>query len=292
MASTLPRDASRLGELGALLFDLDGVLTPTAEVHMRAWSRLFNDWFDAHGLAPFTDADYFEHVDGRPRYDGVRAMLASRGVELPEGTDDDSADAETVRGLGNRKNAVFAAELDENGVEPYPGSVEFLDRAIALGVKVAVVSSSRNAVPVLVAAGLRDRFDVIVDGAVAAAENIAGKPAPDTYLEGARRLGLTAADCVVVEDATSGVEAGRAGSFGLVLGVDRGTGRDALLRSGADVVVDDLQEVVAALGSARASSSPDPARTAEADTATTSSADTTNTGTPDTTSTETAEAQP
>jgi beta-phosphoglucomutase family hydrolase len=288
MASSLPRDASRLGELDALLFDLDGVLTPTAEVHMRAWSRLFNDWFSANGLAPYTDDDYFEHVDGRPRYDGVRAMLAARGVELPEGSDDDSPDAQTVRGLGNRKNAVFAAELDENGVEPYPGSVEFLDRAVALGVKVAVVSSSRNAVPVLAAAGLLGRFDVVVDGAVAAAEGIAGKPAPDTYLEGARRLGLTAADCVVVEDATSGVAAGRAGAFGLVLGVDRGTGRDALLRAGADVVVDDLQEVVVALGPARASSSPDPAAAEPAGTGTSTSS----TSSTDTTSTETAEAQP
>jgi len=302
MATSLPRDVSRLGELSALLFDLDGVLTPTAEVHMRAWSRLFNDWFAAHDLAPYTDDDYFEHVDGRPRYDGVRAMLAARGVVLPEGADDDGPDVETVRGLGNRKNSVFAAELAENGVQPYPGSVEFLDRAIALGVQVAVVSSSRNAVPVLEAAGLRERFDVVVDGAVAAAEGIAGKPAPDTYLEGARRLGLTAADCVVVEDATSGVEAGRAGSFGLVLGVDRGTGRDALLRSGADVVVDDLQEAVVALGPARASSTTDPARarsTGTADTTsaagTTSTADTSSaagTTSTDTTSTHTAEAQP
>jgi beta-phosphoglucomutase family hydrolase len=291
MASSLPRDASRLGELDALLFDLDGVLTPTAEVHMRAWSRLFNDWFAANGLAPYTDADYFEHVDGRPRYDGVRAMLAARGVELPEGADDDSPDARTVRGLGNRKNAVFAAELDENGVEPYPGSVEFLDRAVALGIKVAVVSSSRNAVPVLEAAGLRDRFDVVVDGAVAAAEGITGKPAPDTYLEGARRLGLTAADCVVVEDATSGVAAGRAGAFGLVLGVDRGTGRDALLRAGADVVVDDLQEVVVALGPTRASSS-DPAAAQSTGTGTGPSAASSTSSSTDTTSTETAEAQP
>ena len=251
MSSLLPRDSSRLGELRALLFDLDGVLTPTAEVHMRAWSRLFSDWFAAHDLGPYTDADYFEHVDGRPRFDGVRAMLAARGVTLPEGHDDDSPDAETVRGLGNRKNAVFAAELAENGVEPYPGSVAFLDRAIALGVHVAVVSSSRNAVPVLEAAGLRDRFEVVVDGAVAAAEGIEGKPAPDTYLEGARRLGLTAADCVVAEDATSGVEAGRRGAFGLVLGVDRGAGHDALLASGADVVVDDLGDVVDALGATR-----------------------------------------
>jgi beta-phosphoglucomutase family hydrolase len=272
MSSSLPRDASRLGELRALLFDLDGVLTPTAEVHMRAWSRLFSEWFAAHDLGPYTDADYFEHVDGRPRFDGVRAMLAARGVTLPEGQDDDSPDTETVRGLGNRKNAVFAAELAENGVEPYPGSVEFLDRAIALGVHVAVVSSSRNAVPVLEAAGLRDRFEVIVDGAVAAAEGITGKPAPDTYLEGARRLGLTAAECVVVEDATSGVEAGRRGSFGLVVGVDRGAGRDALLASGADVVVDDLGDVVDALGATRASGT---STTTSTSTGSTSTGDTT-----------------
>ncbi|GAA0961916.1 HAD family hydrolase [Frigoribacterium faeni] len=253
MPDTSPRDADRLARLDALLFDLDGVLTPTAEVHMRAWSRLFTEYFAPRGLAPYTEADYFEHVDGRPRYDGVRAMLAARGVTLPEGSDDDGPDAPTVRGLGNRKNAAFAAELAENGVTPYPGSVAFLDRAIELGVRVAVVSSSRNAVPVLEAAGLRDRFDVIVDGVVAATEGIAGKPAPDTYLEGARRLGLTAADCVVVEDAQSGVEAGRRGAFGLVLGVDRGTGAQALLDFGADVVVDDLGEVVDSLGSSRTS---------------------------------------
>jgi len=252
----MPRDASRLAHLGALLFDLDGVLTPTAEVHMRAWSRLFSEFFAGRGLAPYTETDYFEHVDGRPRYDGVRAMLAARDVVLPEGTPDDGPEVETVCGLGNRKNAAFAAELDENGVTPYPGSVAFLDRALAEGVRVAVVSSSRNAVPVLEAAGLRDRFDVIVDGVVAAAEGIAGKPAPDTYLEGARRLGLTAADCVVVEDAQSGVEAGRRGSFGLVLGVDRGTGAQTLLDFGADLVVDDLGSLVGALDRTRASSAP------------------------------------
>jgi beta-phosphoglucomutase family hydrolase len=260
VSSATPRDASRLAHLDALLFDLDGVLTPTAEVHMRAWSRLFGEYFAAHDLAPYTEADYFEHVDGRPRYDGVRTMLAARDVVLPEGSPDDDPDTDTVCGLGNRKNAAFAAELAENGVTPYPGSVAFLDRAIAEGVRVAVVSSSRNAVPVLEAAGLRDRFDVIVDGVVAAAEGIAGKPAPDTYLEGARRLGLTADDCVVVEDAQSGVEAGRRGAFGLVLGVDRGTGAQTLLDFGADLVVDDLGTLVEALDRTRASSAPNPAQ--------------------------------
>ncbi|GAA4265828.1 beta-phosphoglucomutase family hydrolase [Frondihabitans peucedani] len=248
MNTSVSRDSSRLTATPGLLFDLDGVLTPTAEVHMRAWSRLFNDFLSARGdQQPYTERDYFEHVDGKPRYDGVRDMLASRGITLPEGTPDDSPDLETVCGLGNRKNSVFAAELDENGVEPYPGSVAFLDRAIALGYSVAVVSSSRNAVPVLEAAGIRDRFDHIVDGVVAAAEGLPGKPAPDTYLEGARRLGLSAAECVVVEDAQSGVEAGRRGRFGLVLGVDRGVGAAALLSNGADFVVDDLAEVVDSL---------------------------------------------
>ncbi|WP_423924312.1 HAD family hydrolase [Frigoribacterium sp. 2-23] len=247
--------------LRALLFDLDGVLTPTAEVHMRAWSRLFNDYFAAHDLAPYTESDYFEHVDGRPRYDGVRAMLAARGVTLPEGSPDDGPDVETVCGLGNRKNSVFEAELRENGVAPYPGSVAFVDRAIREGVQVAVVSSSRNAVPVLEAAGLRDRFDVIVDGVVAAADGIAGKPAPDTYLDAARRLGLSPADCVVVEDAQSGVEAGRRGHFGLVLGVDRGTGAQTLLDFGADVVVDDLAEVVDALDRTTPSAATNTSRT-------------------------------
>lgn len=245
MPITSLRDESQLAALSALLFDLDGVLTPTAEVHMRAWARLFGEYLEAHGdTRPYTDADYFDYVDGKPRYDGVRSMLASRQITLPEGSPDDSPDDETVCGLGNRKNAVFAAELAENGVTPYPGSVAFLDAAIAAGFQVAVVSSSRNAVPVLEAAGLRDRFGIIVDGLVAADDGLAGKPAPDTYLDGARRLGLTAAQCVVVEDAQSGVQAGRAGDFGLVIGVDRGVGAQALLDFGADFVVDDLAILV------------------------------------------------
>ena len=241
------RDASALASLRGLLFDLDGVLTPTAEVHRRAWSRLFTPYLDQAGVAPYTEADYFEHVDGKPRYDGVRDLLASRGITLPEGTTADSPDDETVRGLGNRKNAAFEAELAEAGVTPYPGSVAFLDAALASGHRVAVVSSSANAVRVLEAAGLRDRFEVVVDGRVAAEDGLAGKPAPDTYLDGARRLGLSADECAVLEDATSGVAAGRAGSFGLVLGIDRGVGHDALLASGADLVVDDLADVVDAV---------------------------------------------
>ncbi|MFJ4295794.1 HAD family hydrolase [Curtobacterium sp. NPDC089689] len=235
---------ARLADQRALLFDLDGVLTPTAEVHMRAWSRLFTPYLAAHGVAPYTEQDYFDHIDGKPRYDGVRSLLASRGIDLPEGTPDDDPSADTVCGLGNRKNAEFTAELDEHGVEPYPGSHRFLVAAIDAGYSVAVVSSSANAVSVLRTAGILERFPVIVDGLVARQDALEGKPAPDTYLDAASRFGLTAAECVVVEDATSGVEAGRNGGFGLVIGVDRGAGADALRAHGADVVVQDLADLV------------------------------------------------
>ena len=240
-------DVRRLGRLRAVLFDLDGVLTPTAEVHMRAWSRMFTAFLDSRGAVPYAEADYFAHIDGRPRLDGVRAMLASRAIALPEGTPDDDPARETVAGLGNRKNAAFTAELAEHGVTPYPGSVRLLDAAAAAGMEGAVVSRSRNAEPVLRAAGLRDRFGVVVDGAAAAAAGLAGKPAPDTYLHAARLLGRTPAECAVVEDAHSGVQAGRAGGFGLVVGVDRGAGALELLASGADLVVDDLAELIPGL---------------------------------------------
>lgn len=238
------RTPARLADQRALLFDLDGVLTPTADVHMRAWSRLFTPYLAQHGVAPYTEQDYFAYVDGKPRYDGVRSLLESRGIDLPQGTPDDPPDADTVCGLGNRKNAEFTAELTEHGVEPYPGSLRFLVAAIDAGLSVAVVSSSANAVQVLRTAGILERFPVIVDGMVAREDGLAGKPAPDTYLDAASRFGLTAAECVVVEDATSGVEAGRNGAFGLVIGVDRGAGADALLEHGADVVVTDLDELV------------------------------------------------
>ncbi|MFJ7288771.1 HAD family hydrolase [Curtobacterium sp. NPDC098951] len=238
------RTPARLADQRALLFDLDGVLTPTADVHMRAWSRLFTPYLAQHGVAPYTEQDYFAYVDGKPRYDGVRSLLESRGIDLPQGTPDDPPDADTVCGLGNRKNAEFTAELTEHGVEPYPGSLRFLVTAIDAGLSVAVVSSSANAVQVLRTAGILERFPVIVDGMVAREDGLAGKPAPDTYLDAASRFGLTAAECVVVEDATSGVEAGRNGAFGLVIGVDRGAGADALLEHGADVVVTDLDELV------------------------------------------------
>lgn len=239
----------------AALFDLDGVLTPTADVHMRAWSRMFNEYLAEHARAtagsptaadhsPYTDADYFAHVDGKPRYDGVRDFLASRGIELPLGDPSDPPEADTVCGLGNRKNVAFSAVLASDGVQPYPGSVRLLDHLAAQGVAVAVVSSSMNADAVLTAAGLRDRFAVLVDGCLARTEGLPGKPAPDTYTYAALALGVPKERAVVFEDAVSGVAAGRAGDFGLVVGVDRGVGTAELLSAGADLVVTDLAELL------------------------------------------------
>lgn len=237
--------SARITGFAGVLFDLDGVITPTAEVHMLAWASTFREVFEEHGIArPYTEADYFAYVDGRPRYEGVAAVLASRGLKLPWGSPSDPPTADTVSGIGNRKNGVFARILDEDGVTPYPGSVEFLDAAEAAGLRVAVVSSSRNARPVLTAARLIDRFPVIVDGILAAEASLAGKPAGDTYAYGAGLLGLEPSACIVVEDALSGVVAGVAAGAGLVIGVDRGAGRDALVDAGAGLVVEDLAELV------------------------------------------------
>jgi beta-phosphoglucomutase family hydrolase len=229
----------------AVLFDLDGVLTPTVEIHKRAWNALFSEYFAKNGIAPgYTEDDYFAHVDGRPRYEGVRECLASRDVRIPEGDPSDAPDMETVCGLGNAKDAEVHRILQSDGVEPYPGSVALLDWLAARGTKLAVVSSSRNTALVLDAAGLSGRFAAQVDGRRAAAEHIAGKPRPDTYLKAAEDLGVPVERAVVIEDAVSGVAAGRAGSFGLVVGVDRGAGVDVLRRAGADVVVADLAELL------------------------------------------------
>jgi len=237
----------RPADLTAHLFDLDGVVTPTAEVHMRAWATMFEEFLASRGVeAPYTEADYFAHVDGRPRYDGVRAFLTSRGLELPEGEDSDPGDQasgeETVRGLGNRKNDLVLELLRRDGVAPYPGTVAYLD-ALADGARLAIVSSSRNAEEVLRSAGLRERFEHVVDGNVADREGLPGKPAPDTFLRAAALLGVAPADAAVYEDAVSGVAAGAAGSFGAVVGVDRGAGRDALDAAGATLVVADLEEL-------------------------------------------------
>lgn len=229
----------------AALFDLDGVLTPTADVHMRAWDQMFNTYLATlPSQRPYTDRDYFDHVDGKPRYDGVRTFLASRDIELPVGEPTDPPDAETICGLGNRKNTEFARILETEGVQPYPGSVRLLDHLAQRGTAVAVVSSSRNAPAVLAAAGLADRFEVVVDGLLAAAAGLPGKPAPDTFLDAASRLGVTHERAVVFEDAISGVQAGRTGGFGLVVGVDRGAGADDLRSNGADVVVHELDELI------------------------------------------------
>lgn len=228
----------------AALFDLDGVLTPTAEVHMRAWDKMFNAFLSDHGVAEaYTDADYFDFVDGKPRYDGVRSFLASRGLNLPDGEPTDPTSAETVCGLGNRKNEAFGQVLADQGVDAFPGSVTLLDQLAGRGTKIAVVSSSRNARAVLTASGLADRFEVVIDGEVAAAEDLAGKPSPATFVEAARRLGVPPERAVVFEDATSGVKAGHDGAFGLVVGVDRGAGEQALRAAGADVVVRELDEL-------------------------------------------------
>lgn len=229
----------------AALFDLDGVLTPTADVHMRAWRQLFIDFLTKRGVgAPYQESDYFDYIDGLPRYEGVRSFLASRGITLADGDPADGPDLETVCGLGNRKNAFFSALLRDEGVEPYPGSVALLDHLAGRGTRIAVVSSSRNATAVLEASGLAERFDVVVDGEVAADHGLAGKPSGQTYVYGAQQLGTAPERTVVFEDALSGVTAGQDGHFGLVVGVDRGVGRDRLLESGADLVVTDLAELV------------------------------------------------
>ncbi len=229
--------------LRAVLFDLDGVLTPTAELHMRAWERLFAPFCTERGVAPYTSADYFAYIDGKPRFDGVAALLESRGIDLPRGADDDPPGDGSVTALGNRKNDIVNVMFASEGITPYPGSVAFLDAVQAADVQVAVVSSSRNAPAVLAAANLADRFRVVVDGEVAARDHLPGKPAPDTFVRAAELLNVPVAESVVVEDAVSGVRAGRAGAFGLVIGVDRGVGASSLTEAGADVVVDDLGDV-------------------------------------------------
>lgn len=234
----MERDPStfRWEQAAGVLFDLDGVITPTAEIHEHAWAELFADH-------DFTDADYLRYVDGKPRYDGVAAFLASRGIELPWGSPDDSPGDDTVCALGNRKNDVFNAVLARDGIAPYPGSARTLELLADAEVAAAIVSSSRNARAVLDAAGLGERFDVVVDGNVVADRGLAGKPAPDGYLLGAELIGTDPAATVVVEDATSGVAAGAAGDFGVVIGVDRGAGARALLDHGATFVVTDLSEL-------------------------------------------------
>lgn len=233
------------------LFDLDGVLTRTAKVHAAAWKEMFDDYLrrraEREGVpfGPFDAVhDYDEYVDGRPREDGVRTFLASRGIRLPEGAPDDGPDRETVNGLGTRKNALVLRKIREVGVEAYEGSVAYVSAARDAGLRRAVVSSSANCRDVLAAAGIEDLFEERIDGIVAREQRLRGKPQPDTYLAAARALGAEPGAAAVFEDALAGVEAGRAGGFGLVVGIDR-TGQAAeLRRHGADIVVNDLAELL------------------------------------------------
>jgi beta-phosphoglucomutase family hydrolase len=235
----------RFQECDAVLFDLDGVLTPTADVHMRAWQSMFSDFLLRKGITePYLSSDYFDYIDGKPRYEGVRSFLNSRGIALPDGEPSDPPTADTVCGLGNRKNEVFAALLADEGVLPYPGTAELLDQLDERGTKMAVVSSSRNAPSVLEAAGLQERFSVVIDGAVAGDLGLAGKPSAETFVHAATELGANVTRSAVIEDALSGVAAGKAGGFGLVVGIDRGVGSDRLTEAGADLVVRDLAELV------------------------------------------------
>lgn len=226
----------------AFLFDLDGVITPTVEVHRRAWQQTFDALFERVGLPPYREAEYFESLDGRARFEGVAALLSARGINLPENEETGDWWAST-HGIGNRKNQAFTEVLERDGIAAYPGSLMLLDQLRELGKPIAVVSSSRNAEPVLRAAGLRERFVVVVDGVVAAQHQLPGKPKPDTFLLAAEQLGAVPERAVVFEDAVSGVEAASAGGFGLVAGVDRGTGADELRRAGAHLVVQDLEEL-------------------------------------------------
>jgi beta-phosphoglucomutase family hydrolase len=238
-------------QVRACLFDLDGVLTKTATVHAAAWKQMFDEYLRQRAQRtgePFvafdSDSDYGEYVDGKPRYDGVRSFLASRGIELPEGEEDDPPTAETVHGLGNRKNELVLKMIREDGVEAYPGSVRYLEAVRDAGLKRAVVSSSTNCRDVLVAAGIEQLFEARIDGVVAEREHLKGKPAPDTYLAGARALGVGPEEAAVFEDALAGVEAGRAGKFACVVGVDRVDHADALREHGATIVVEDLAELL------------------------------------------------
>jgi beta-phosphoglucomutase family hydrolase len=233
------------------LFDLDGVITKTAKVHDAAWTEMFDsflrDWSSATGtpFVPFDPVgDYEQYVDGKPRSEGTRSFLASRGIDLPAGSEDDPPGARTVAGLGNRKNEIFLAKVRSEGVEVYEGSVRYVRAVADAGLPRAVVSSSANCRDILAAAHIEDLFGARIDGIVARQQHLHGKPAPDTFLAGARALGLQPDEAVVYEDALAGVAAGRAGQFGYVVGVDRLGQAAALREHGADIVVTDLSELL------------------------------------------------
>jgi beta-phosphoglucomutase family hydrolase len=235
----------------ACLFDMDGVVTQTAVVHAAAWKEMFDEFLRARAKSTGTEfvpfdahAEYDAYVDGKPRLDGTRSFLESRGIELPEGKPDDPPGTPTVYGLSNRKNDLVLAKLAQGGVQVYEGTVTYIRSVREKGIATAIVSSSANTKQILDSAGLADLFDVRVDGLIAAERGLRGKPAPDTFLAAATELHLTASQAAVFEDALAGVEAGRAGHFALVVGVDRVGQADGLSKHGADIVVKDLSELL------------------------------------------------
>ncbi len=250
MGHHIPGRTISPAQFDAVLFDLDGVLTDTARIHATCWKKMFDSFLQKRAEErgePFEafdiDRDYRQYVDGKLRYDGVRSFLESRGIHLPQGDPSDPPSYESITGLGNMKDQMVKEALDSGGVEVYEGSVAFLRELRRQRFKTAVVSASRNCRAVLKAAGIEDLFDTRVDGEVASRLNLRGKPAPDTFLEAAKQLGCDPRRSVVVEDAISGVQAGRDGGFGLVVGVDRKGDRKALEDNGADIVVEDLSEL-------------------------------------------------
>lgn len=233
-------------DVQACLFDLDGVLTDTAAVHRGAWKHTFDPVLEAHGQRPFSEDDYNDYVDGKPRLDGVRDLLAARGIEVDEGGDDDPPDAETVHGIAARKNAELVRRISEDGVHVYPGSKRYLEQAARAGLRRVVVSSSANTAQVLQVTGLDEFIEHRIDGVTIEEKGLKGKPAPDSFLAGAELAGVDPAHAAVFEDATAGVEAGRGGNFAFVVGVNRldDSHARALDQQGADIVVDDLADLL------------------------------------------------
>jgi beta-phosphoglucomutase family hydrolase len=239
-------------DVAACLFDLDGVLTQTAKVHAEAWKQMFDEYLrtraerEGEKFVPFDKVrDYDEYVDGKPRFDGVESFLQSRKIDLPEGDPDDDPGHETIHGLGNRKNEIVLKMIRENGVEAYDGSVRYVHAARDAGLRRAVVSSSANARDVLKAAGIEALFEAVIDGHAVDEQKLKGKPAPDTFLAGARALGVDPSHAAIFEDALAGVAAGKAGNFHAVVGVDRVGQADELAEHGATIVVKDLEELLA-----------------------------------------------